>query len=89
MTWWLKSTFLRRRTPTPPRVQLDAANWRAGKLAPKRYGERVQHTGGDEVSPVQTAIQITFVGPATFARSMRLSRSAAGSSRPNSGTQTP
>ena len=42
------------------RVKIDALKWRAAKLAPKRYGEKVQHTGGDGESPIRSNITITF-----------------------------
>ena len=47
--------------PHAARVQLDAAKWRASKLAPKKYGDKILHAGADGVSEVQTAIQIAFV----------------------------
>lgn len=31
--------------PNKARVQILARQWRAGKLAPKKYGERVEHAG--------------------------------------------
>lgn len=37
------------------RLRMDALKWAAGKLAPKRYGDKLQHTGADGEGPVQIA----------------------------------
>lgn len=38
--------------PQAARVQIDAYKWRAAKLAPKRYGEKIDVTsGGDKIEP--------------------------------------
>lgn len=37
------------------RLQVDARKWKASKLAPKRYGEKVVHAGDDE-SPLKIEI---------------------------------
>jgi membrane protein implicated in regulation of membrane protease activity len=29
------------------RVRIDARKWKASKLAPKKYGEKIQHAGHD------------------------------------------
>lgn len=34
-------------------LRVDARKWMAGKLRPKKYGEKLQHTGADGESPVQ------------------------------------
>jgi len=31
--------------PQRARVRVDARKWRASKLAPKKYGERIEHSG--------------------------------------------
>lgn len=31
--------------PAKARVQIDARKWAASKLAPKKYGDKIQHTG--------------------------------------------
>ncbi len=49
--------------PHAARVQIDAYKWRASKLMPKRYGDKVQHTGSDADGPIETAIKIHFVRP--------------------------
>lgn len=50
------------------KVQIAAKQWRASKLAPKRYGDRIQHVGGDGDGPVETALKITFVRPGDIVR---------------------
>ena len=56
--------------PNRARVRIDARKWRASKLAPKRFGERVAHTDADgaslipapaEVSNRQLAMAILFM----------------------------
>lgn len=39
--------------PNAARVILDSIKWRASKLAPKKYGDKLLHTGGDGESPLQ------------------------------------
>lgn len=46
--------------PQAGRVILAGQQWRASKLAPKRYGDKVLHTGGDGESPVQVAVSVAF-----------------------------
>lgn len=43
------------------RVKIDALKWRAAKMAPKKFGDKVQHTGADGESPIQTRLTINFV----------------------------
>lgn len=44
------------------RLRVDARKWMAGKLRPKKYGEKLDHTiGGDPDNPVQHSLQVTFV----------------------------
>lgn len=38
-------------------LRVDARKWMAGKLRPKKYGDKLQHTGADGESPVQVTIQ--------------------------------
>lgn len=46
------------------RLRYDARRWYLSKLAPKRYGEKVQHTGADGDGPVQfERITRTIVDP--------------------------
>lgn len=44
------------------RLQVDARKWMAGKLRPKKYGEKLQHTGADGESPVQVVIESRDAG---------------------------
>jgi hypothetical protein len=48
------------------RLQIDTLKWQTGKLAPKKYGEKVAHVGGGEGdAPIQTASEVTvrFIRP--------------------------
>lgn len=48
------------------RVQLDWIKWNAARMAPKKYGEKVeQFISGPEGGPIQSAITVHFVKPAT------------------------
>lgn len=38
------------------RLQVDARKWMAGKLLPKKYGDKTQLTGPDGAGPVQVVI---------------------------------
>jgi hypothetical protein len=38
-------------------LRVDARKWMAGKLRPKKYGEKMQHTGADGEGPVQVVIE--------------------------------
>lgn len=40
-------------TAVRDRLRYDARRWYLSKLAPKKYGEKVQHTGADGDGPVQ------------------------------------
>ena len=45
------------------RVQLDWIKWNAARMAPKKYGDKVDmNLGGQAGNPVQAAVQVTFVG---------------------------
>lgn len=50
------------------RVKIDAFKWTASKLLPKRYGDKIQHTGADGEGPVETTLNITFVRPGQVPR---------------------
>ena len=44
------------------RLQVDTLKWQVGKLAPKKYGDKVAHVGGGEGDePIKTALTVTFV----------------------------
>ena len=47
--------------PQAARVAIGAYQWRAAKLAPKRYGDKVEHEHtGPNGGPVQTNLVVTF-----------------------------
>jgi len=52
--------------PQDRRVKIDARKWVAGKLKPKKYGDKVLHSG-DEEQPIEHRhnVQFTIVDPAT------------------------
>lgn len=39
------------------RVHVDAVKWFAGKVAPRKYGDKLQHTGADGEGPIQVTWQ--------------------------------
>lgn len=44
------------------RLRMDARKWLAAKMAPKRYGEKVALTGGDDAdAPIKTELKVKFV----------------------------
>lgn len=46
------------------RLQVDTIKWRAGKLAPKKYGDKLALTGGDATdAPVKSEVTVKFVRP--------------------------
>lgn len=46
------------------RLQIDARKWYASKLAPKKYGDKVQQeVSGPGGAPIQAAITVEFVKP--------------------------
>lgn len=45
--------------PQAARVQIDAYKWRAAKLAPKRYGDKIDVTSGGEKLPVDDVARAT------------------------------
>jgi hypothetical protein len=44
------------------RVKYDALRWYASKLAPKVYGDKLQHTG-DRDNPIATSLTVTYKRP--------------------------
>ena len=46
--------------PQRSRLRMDARRWYAGKLAPKKYGDRITHAG-DEDAPLREVKSITIV----------------------------
>lgn len=42
------------------KVKIAAYQWRASKLAPKKYGDKVQHVGGGpDDAPIRHAVELT------------------------------
>ena len=51
------------------RLQIDARKWYASKLAPKKYGDKVQQeVSGPDGAPIQAAITVQFVKSANSGR---------------------
>ena len=48
-------------TANADRVKIDAYKWRAARLAPKRYGDKLALTGADDAPPIQTKLTVEFV----------------------------
>ena len=44
------------------RLQVDARKWLLSKLAPKKYGDKLE-VSGDEKSPIAMGITVSFVKP--------------------------
>ena len=51
------------------RLRVDTRKWAAGKLAPKRYGDKMQHTG-DGGGPIRTEVDLTGI-PTDVLRDLR------------------
>ncbi len=51
------------------RLRVDTRKWAAGKLAPKRYGDKMQHTG-DGGGPIRTEVDLTGI-PTDVLRELR------------------
>ncbi len=50
------------RDPQRDRLRIDARKWYAGKLAPKKYGDKIAHVGGDEGdAPIKHNVAVEFV----------------------------
>lgn len=44
------------------RLRMDALKWAASKLAPKKYGDKIAHVGGDEGdAPIRHSVAVEFV----------------------------
>lgn len=44
------------------RLKFDARKWAASKLAPKQYGDKVAHVGGDDGdAPIKSELTVKFV----------------------------
>lgn len=42
------------------RLRVDARKWLASKMAPKKYGDKIEHTGADG-GAIQHAVSVRFV----------------------------
>ncbi len=51
------------------RLRVDTRKWAAGKVAPKRYGDKIQHTG-DGGGPIRTEVDLTGI-PTDVLRELR------------------
>lgn len=47
--------------PQLGRLRMDALKWAASKLAPKRYGDKVQVGGDEDGAPIKHALTVSFV----------------------------
>lgn len=46
--------------PQRDRLRIDARKWYAGKLAPKKYGDKIAHVGGGEDdAPIKTKVDLS------------------------------
>ena len=44
------------------RLRMDALKWAASKLAPKKYGDKIAHVGGDDGdAPIKHSVAVEFV----------------------------
>jgi hypothetical protein len=44
------------------RLRMDARKWYASKLAPKKYGDKIAHVGGEEGdAPIKHSVAVEFV----------------------------
>jgi len=41
------------------RLRVDARKWLAGKMAPKKYGDKIAVGGADDLPPIRTAAELT------------------------------
>lgn len=51
------------------RLRVDTRKWAAGRLAPKRYGDKMQHTG-DGGGPIRAEVDLTGI-PTDVLRELR------------------
>jgi hypothetical protein len=45
------------------KLRVDTRKWLMGKLAPKKYGDRIAVGGDDSMPPIRQAFQVEFVSP--------------------------
>lgn len=56
--------------PQSARVAIEAYKWSASRRAPKKYGDKIAHVGGDPASgdqPVRVAVDVSGMSAATLA----------------------
>lgn len=44
------------------RLRVDARKWMAGKLRPKKYGDKLAIGGADDLPPIEQNLTVQFVG---------------------------
>lgn len=44
------------------RLRVDARKWMAGKLRPKKYGDKLAIGGADDLPPIEHSLTVNFVG---------------------------
>ena len=47
--------------PAAARVAIDALKWTAGKRSPRKFGDKIQVGGADDLSPVKASITVELV----------------------------
>ena len=58
-------------TAAADRVKISAYQWRASKLAPKKYGDKLDLTSADGSMSPKPAIDVSKLSPETLAEIMR------------------
>jgi len=56
------------------RLRVDARKWLASKLAPKKYGDKVQVGGADDLPPIQQESKITLSPEEAYMQMIRAGR---------------
>ena len=56
-------TLSREIDPAAARAVLASKQWRAAKLNPKKYSDKVLHAGDPDGTPIQHSMAIRFVEP--------------------------
>jgi AcrR family transcriptional regulator len=54
------------------RLRVDARKWLAGKMAPKKYGDKLAVGGADDLPPIRTATDLTDAQLAAIAAGKQL-----------------
>lgn len=45
------------------RLRVDARKWYASKLAPKKYGDKVMHSGDPDGAPIASRVEMVIIDP--------------------------